>query len=273
MITLADHGRIRLMGQKSYKVCQTACVDEETGLFWATHSIGGDPEKGVVTVSRANPGHPFAASEPENIGHGHTMFPIGGNEFIFSGMNEGKLRINSVVISSGGVAMDYVRNMEVFGEGFTKVLVADGGPAETHVAVRARKPGGGNIARVFDRAGFIAWAKGGPAISHVSEFDFQDTSSLWFQNCCLYRGHVITWRGDAELTSPKLIRKYDLTGNQVDEYDFVEFRAEAEEVGNKYEPEGLFTFQGDLFATFALGADGAIRNHYVNLSRYLPGFF
>lgn len=273
MIALADHGRIRLLGQAPYKVCQTACVDVETGLFWATYSVGGDPERGVLTASKINPGHPVAASSPEKIGHGHSMFPIGGDEFIFSGMNEGALRVDRVALSAGSVNKSFARSMDVFGAGYTKTQVADGGPTEAHVAVRGRKATGGDTVRIFDRSEFIAWAKGGPVAQHEGQFNLQGPGSVWFQNSCLYRGHVITWRGDADLYTPKLLRKYDLTGNLLDEYDFIEFRAEAREEGSKYEPEGLFTFQGELLATIALGEDGACRNYYVNLSRYLPGWF
>lgn len=266
MIFLADHGPIVLNGPGSGNVVQSCCID--SGLFWALHTDGD----AVMTVAKGRPDKPVAYLSGLKLGHCQTFYSLGNDRFIFDSDTEGHLRVANVTYSGGSISFDGIRKLDVFGTGYTNLTLSDGGPAETHVAVRGKRPDGESVIKIFDRVEFEAWAKGGPVVDHTAKFVSDAPKGQWFQGCAVYRGNLITWRGDSDLDTPKRLRKYDLQGNLLDMCSMNHFEAQSRQRGHKYEPEGLFSFKGDLFATFCQGSDGANLKYYVNLTRFLHGW-
>lgn len=265
---LADHGPIVLAGPGRGNVVQSCCVDPDTGLFWAMHEDGGI----VLTVAKVRPDNPVAHLSGQALGHGQTCVPIGNNRFICDSDTPGNLRVVRLEYTGGAISLSGIRQIEVFKSPHTNLTMADGGPNETHVAVRGRDADGESVIKIFDRAEFVAWATGGPEPTHTAKFVSDAPKGQWFQGCCVYRGHLITWRGNSGLNTSKVLRKYDLTGQFLDARTLDVFAAQAAQRGSKYEPEGLFNCRGDLYATFCQGRDGANLKFYVNLTKYLGGW-
>lgn len=266
---LADHGPIVLKGPNSGNVVQSCCVDPETGLFWAQHTDGNI----VLTVAKVRPDKPVAHLSGQALGHGQAFVPIGNGRFICDSDTPGNLRVVRLDYTGGQISLSGIRKVEVFASPHSNLTFTDGGPNETHVAVRGKRTSDGeSVIKFFDRAEFMAWAKGGAQPNHTAKFVSDVPKGQWFQGCCVYRGHLITWRGDSDTNTSKILRKYDLSGNFLDARTFNLFAKQARQRGSKYEPEGLFTHRGDLFALFCQGQDGANLKYYVNLSRYLPGW-
>lgn len=240
------------------------------GRFYSLHGLRRGRERfNVVSIAEQGAENaPFAHSTQAQLGHGQVFLPLppsdsGYPRFLVEGSVAGT--VMPLTLGRAGcelclVAGNAVRLLPLMGN-----LTAGQADGAGLIALRGRLNFGENLVQVYDAAGFVAGVLDGkvPVPQHL--FVVPQLNGEWFQGITVHGGAVVTLTGDNSLSGAKTLRRYTLEGALIEEVALTRLSWWARWQGVKFEPEGLVSWQGQLFYAVMTGQNGDNRKYLLRV--------
>lgn len=124
-----------------------------------------------------------------------------------------------------------------------------------YLVIRTRR-GNDNVLSVFLKSDVVDGIDAGITPRPIHEFTVPILNDQFFQGAVVLNDYIYTVEGNADETTLKTVRRYNLDGRSPRVALFNLGRDLVRLYGTKFEPEGAFVSEGELYSSVMLGEDG-----------------